>query len=81
MTRIKTRAGLGLYAYLYSGIFDWKKVRAGIRAVEAEASEAPETRPCTVGKDGRTCDGTDHVQHLVWSCFTATELGAMRDRS
>ena len=38
-----------------------------------------DTRPCTEGPDGGTCDGTDHVRHLVWSCFTATELGRLRD--
>jgi len=37
------------------------------------------TRPCTEGPDGGTCDGSDHVRHLVWSCFTATEMGRHRD--
>ena len=38
-----------------------------------------DTRPCTEGPDGGTCDGSDHVRHLVWSCFTATEMGRHRD--
>jgi hypothetical protein len=52
------------------------------RALLAEVDRlSAQTRPCTEGKDGGTCDGTDHVRHLVWSCFTATELGVMRDEA
>jgi hypothetical protein len=57
-----------------------------IRAISASpawpATPAPldvDTRPCTEGPDGGTCDGSDHVRHLVWSCFTATEMGRHRD--